>query len=262
MFGESNMVEQLIPQLLEDEEHDGHPLRHALEELWQAYQHQLALIERVTAISDGYQSVLLGQNQSLQDRYNRQIRRLQKMVKISDQYQSMLRDVNATLKLASTCDALTNLANRRLMVERMTAEIASADRRDRPLSLILVDIDHFKRINDEMGHDAGDRVLIRIARSLASELRPYDTCARWGGEEFMILLPDTPEVAALRVAERLCRNIYNLQHTDFPSDIRVSVSIGVAEHKTGFSMEDLVKRTDTALYEAKAAGRNTAILSQ
>jgi diguanylate cyclase (GGDEF)-like protein len=254
-------VEQQILKLIEDPMYAGHPLLEALGTLWEQYQAQLAQIERVTSISDGYQSVLMEKNLSLGERYARQIRQLRKIVRISDHYQAMLRDVNVTLKLASTRDPLTNLANRRLMLERMTEEVASASRLDRPLSANLVDIDHFKQINDRLGHDAGDRVLIGIARALALELRAYDVCARWGGEEFMVLLPDTRGVGALRVAERLCRNVYALHHLGLPADVRVSVSIGVAEYHPDYSLNDMIKRADDALYEAKNSGRNRAVLA-
>jgi diguanylate cyclase (GGDEF)-like protein len=254
-------VEQAITEILNDPAALKNPAGQALAALWERYQHQLAQLEKVSAISDGYQSVLLEQNQTLEERYARQIRQLRKIVRISDHYQQMLRDVNLTLKLASTQDPLTNLSNRRLMMDRMTAELASAERLNRPLSLFLVDIDHFKKINDTLGHDAGDRVLIEIARTLAKELRAYDVCARWGGEEFMVLLPETPGNGALRVAERLCRNVQHIEFMGLPPDIRISVSVGVAEYERGSSVAALIKRADIALYGAKRAGRNTAVLN-
>jgi len=255
------MVEQDVTQLLDRPEFEGHPLRQALAGLWDQYQHHLHQLEKLTAISDGFQSVLLEQNQSLEERYARQLRQLRKIVRISDHYQEMLREVNLTLKLASTRDPLTNLANRRLMMERLSAEVASAERLGRPLSLILIDIDHFKEVNDSLGHDAGDRVLMEISRALARELRAYDVCARWGGEEFLILLPETPGIGALRVSERLCRHVSGIEFMGLPPDVRVTVSIGVAEYQMGSSVSEVVKRADAALYEAKRAGRNTAILA-
>lgn len=248
-------------RLLEDARYDGDPMREALSGLWECYQHQLLQLERLTSISDGFQSALLKRHQTLEDRFARQIRQLRKIVRISDHYQEMLRQVNLSLKLASTRDPLTELANRRLMMERMESEVAAGERMARPLSLILVDIDHFKQINDSLGHDAGDRVLIEMARALARELRAYDVCARWGGEEFMILLPDTPGAGAMRVAQRLCRNLSALPYAGLPPDTRVTVSIGVAEYQIGSSVRDLIKRADDALYDAKRAGRDTAMLA-
>lgn len=260
-LAETADLEEVIAHLLEEGGREGDPMREALATLWERYQHQLGQLERLTSISDGFQSALLQQHQSLEDRYARQIRQLRKIVRISDHYQEMLRQINLTLKLASTRDPLTNLANRRLMMERVEAEVASAERQNRPLSLILVDIDHFKAINDSLGHDAGDRVLIEMSRALSRELRAYDVCARWGGEEFMILLPDTPGSGALRVAERLCRNMRTLPYMGLPADTRVTVSVGVAEYRMGSSLGELIKRADGALYDAKRAGRDTAVLA-
>lgn len=254
-------LEQAITDILADGRHDEHPAREALASLWQNYQHHLTQLERMTCISDGFQTALIQQHQTLEQRYDRQMRQVRKIVRISDHYQEMLRDVNATLKLASTRDPLTNLANRRLMMERMEAEIAATDRHRRPLSLILVDIDHFKNINDSMGHDAGDRVLIEMSRALARELRTYDVCARWGGEEFMILLPDTPGTGAMRVAERVCQTMRTLPYLGLPPETRVTVSIGVAEYGPGSSLGEAVKRADAALYAAKHGGRDRAVLA-
>lgn len=255
-------LEQNIAELLADPQFDGHPVREALSALFEQYQDHLTQIERLTSISDGYQSVMRERNRSLGDRYRKQMRQLQKIVRISDHYQEMMRDLNKALKTASTQDPLTGLPNRRLILERLNGEVALVERRDTPFSLALVDVDHFKRINDAFGHDTGDRALIAIAHALTTGLRAYDVCARWGGEEFLILLPETPGPAAVAIAERLRVLVDTLHDPQLPEGIEFSVSIGIAQHRADSPLADTIKRADLALYEAKDKGRNRIVLTE
>jgi diguanylate cyclase (GGDEF)-like protein len=142
------------------------------------------------------------------------------------------------------------------MLDRLKAEAAVARRRDRPFSLLVIDIDHFKQVNDEYGHDTGDNVLIAIARAMTEGLRAYDVCARWGGEEFLALLPQTTGPDALEISNRLRSKIEGLAYPELPDSVRCSVSIGIAEHAAGADVTETVKRADTALYAAKRGGRN------
>lgn len=245
-----------IDELLSDSQYENHPLRAALEQLHQRQQDQVAQLERLTSISDGYQSVLNQRYQTLTERHQKQLRQLQKIVKISDHYQKMLQDLNETLRIASTQDPLTGLFNRRLMLDRLQNEAVLTKRRKNTFSILLIDVDHFKNINDNFGHDVGDKALVAIANALTLALRASDVCARWGGEEFLILLPDTNEAGGIEIANRLSGAVCALQLPDVSVDTTLTVSIGLTEHQLENSLEETIKRADLALYAAKAAGRN------
>jgi diguanylate cyclase len=259
---DDGQLEQKIDGLLADPQFEGHPLREALAALFQQYHDHLMRMERITSISDHYQSAVRERNQSISARYDKQLRQLLKIVRISDHYQEMLHDLNQKLRVASMQDALTGLPNRRLMLDRLNAETTLAARQGTVFSLALIDIDHFKQVNDWMGHDVGDATLIEVARALSTGARPYDVCARWGGEEFLLLLPHTTGPSALEVAGRLRMKVEMLEHPKLPDPLRVSVSIGVAEHRPTDSLEATIKRADLALYEAKRSGRNHVVLSE
>jgi diguanylate cyclase len=258
---EEGHFDQRIAELLADPQYEGHPLQQALAELFSRYSDQVTQLERLTSISDGYQSVLHARNQSLSTRYRKQMRQLEKIVRISDHYQKMMRELNEALKTASMQDPLTELPNRRFMAERLEAETALSQRQNSVFSLAVIDIDFFKTINDAWGHDVGDKTLICIAQAIANSLRTYDICARWGGEEFMVLLPQTTGPQALEIANRLRVSIGKLCDQSLPSGDSVSISVGLAEHSPGTALSDTMKRADLALYEAKNTGRNRAILA-
>ena len=254
-----DQLEDDIAALLDDAAYDDHPLRAALQELWETHRDYLLQLERLTAISDGYQSAIRERNQSMKQRYQKQLRQLNKIVRISDRYGEMQRELNDALRIASTHDPLTDLPNRRLILDRLKAETASVERGRATFALALLDIDRFKRINDQSGHDAGDAALIGVARALSGSLRAYDLCARWGGEEFMLLLPETPLAAALLISERLRATIAALQPAQLSGEHRVTVSIGLTVFAPGESWDETIKRADVALYEAKNQGRNRVV---
>jgi diguanylate cyclase (GGDEF)-like protein len=162
------------------------------------------------------------------------------------------------LEARSTHDALTGLPNRRLFEDRIATAIAEADRFGHPLSLLAIDIDHFKQLNDAHGHQAGDEALVAVARTLARGVRAVDTVARIGGEEFVIILSRADAIEASRVAEKLRREIAALSlrgSRDQPL-VHLSISIGVAQRRPGENASSWLERADQALYEAKRAGRN------
>jgi diguanylate cyclase (GGDEF)-like protein len=176
--------------------------------------------------------------------------------------QDELRAAKAELERLSITDALTGLHNRRHFQDRLAAELHRAQRYGDPLALLMIDLDHFKRVNDTWGHPAGDAVLRGTAELVRSSVRDLDTCARFGGEEFAIVLPNTPLGGALVVAERVWRNLGSQRHAvgtpEAPQEVAVSASIGVAFYPaqaTG-DADTLVKRADEALYCAKREGRN------
>ncbi|MCR9255428.1 MAG: GGDEF domain-containing protein [Alphaproteobacteria bacterium] len=161
---------------------------------------------------------------------------------------------------AATTDPLTGLANRRLFFSRAEAEVERCKRYGRPLSVVVLDIDHFKRVNDRFGHGGGDRVLRNLALIMTKAVRTYaDLPARFGGEEFVILAPETNLVAALRLAERLREAIEKMVTKIGRVEVKVTASLGAAEMDLASesdSLEKALSRADRALYAAKAAGRN------
>lgn len=190
-----------------------------------------------------------------------QLGRMQKVVRICGHYQKMLRARNQALMVASTQDPLTDLPNRRSMLDRLHAEVALAARHLAPFSLAALDIDGFKKVNDTFGHGVGDLVLASIAGSLSRGMRAYDVCARWGGEEFLVLLPETPGPRAQDLADRLRRTVEGREHAGVPTGLRPTVSAGVAEHRLDGQLAETILRADRALYAAKRAGRNRVALA-
>ncbi|GEM_PF-374927 len=161
-------------------------------------------------------------------------------------------DLIRELKFLADVDSLTGLYNRRKIEEILRQEIERAKRYGSPLSILLIDVDNFKQINDTYGHQKGDEVLRKMASLIRAEIRATDAVGRFGGEEFLIVLPQTDHQSALRVAERLRRRMAG---TDFGVD-RLTVSIGVTSLKGNEDMKTLFARVDRAMYLAKEKGRN------
>lgn len=162
-------------------------------------------------------------------------------------------DTEKRLKQLATTDTLTGICNRRSFDDTLEREVNRATRFSSPLSLILFDIDHFKRINDTFGHPTGDRVLAQLAGAVGSTIRTTDLFARWGGEEFVVLLPGSDLDSAHQLAEKL-RLL--LENQPFPEVGQVTCSFGVAEYAPGDNADGLLKKVDLCLYQAKTSGRN------
>ncbi|BBA70063.1 diguanylate cyclase [Geobacter sulfurreducens] len=190
------------------------------------------------------------------EKYGKLLRRFNKIVSISDSYQSQLRELNARLELMARTDLLTGLANHWEMVMRLAAEQSRSERNGKVFSIVLADIDHFKKVNDTHGHQAGDRVIRGIADTLRTNIRREDICSRWGGEEFLIILPEADLPRAGAVAAKLLAKVRNTVVPWDGRDIRVTVSIGYGTSEPGMSVDELIRRVDDALYSAKAAGRD------
>jgi len=172
--------------------------------------------------------------------------------------QDELKQSNERLKQLSNTDPLTHLHNRRYMMEMLAREIRRAERKGTHLSLIMMDIDHFKKVNDQYGHQSGDAVLQALAKLAAMGLRNYDCAARYGGEEFVLVLPETTHDDAMTMAERIRERIQAHSFTGQIRSLKATISIGVATYPAPFisSIDDLIREADEALYRAKAAGRN------
>jgi diguanylate cyclase (GGDEF)-like protein len=158
-------------------------------------------------------------------------------------------------------DALTGLANRRAFDETVAREFRRARRTGTPLCLAMLDIDHFKRINDSFSHAAGDEVIVRLAQLMRGQCRDIDVLARWGGEEFALLMPQTRLEDAARVCERLREAFAQEPFDSLQAGLRITVSIGLASEEGLESHEALLVRADAALYRAKRGGRNQVVLS-
>lgn len=164
-----------------------------------------------------------------------------------------LETINELLEKQATTDALTGIFNRMKFNKVLTFEMKRSERYHCPLSLILFDIDHFKHVNDQYGHHAGDRVLVRMTKLVSANMRQTDIFARWGGEEFVILTPGITLEQSVIVANKARRKI---ETYDFENPSRVTASFGVAEYQAGDNSTSLINRADDALYRAKEAGRN------
>jgi two-component system cell cycle response regulator len=171
------------------------------------------------------------------------------------QLQDQLRERNAELDRMSRTDTLTGLANRRHLDEELVRQFSVARRTGRPVVVLLLDIDHFKNVNDTYGHPAGDAVLQEFARRLQQSVRVADVAGRWGGEEFLVILPDSSLPAALKVAERIRVVTAMTPVAVGDASIPVTVSGGCADALFG-TPDEVVARADEALYAAKLGGRN------
>ncbi len=174
-----------------------------------------------------------------------------------------LAEANTRLAQLAVTDGLTGLYNHRHFHERLALETERSQRSGLPLSLLMLDVDHFKQFNDTFGHPAGDEVLRQLARVLADTRRANDVVARYGGEEFAVILVDTPKFTAAKVAERVRERINTHDFAEAaPRAGKLSASIGVATFPDdGADAETLVRSADTALYAAKRSGRNRVVLA-
>ena len=172
--------------------------------------------------------------------------------------QDNLKESNQRLLQLSLTDPLTELNNRRHLMEILDNEFERSRRTNDPCALVMVDLDHFKRVNDTYGHQQGDVVLRATALEIKRQLRQYDSAARFGGEEFALLLPETSPKDALMVAERLRQSLCDIKFTGSISALTMTASFGIATipNEKINSVEDLIRLADDALYAAKSNGRN------
>lgn len=156
-------------------------------------------------------------------------------------------------------DPLTGLANRRALMQRLEEEWAGIERRGGTLAIIMADIDHFKKVNDEHGHPVGDRALQRVADVIRDQSRINDLVSRYGGEEFAVVVPDEETDGAVKLAERCRSRIEEIRLSTGSETVTMTCSFGVAQYRKGDDAETLLSRADDALYRAKEAGRNRVV---
>ena len=166
---------------------------------------------------------------------------------------------NEQLRLLTTLDPLTQVYNRRGFTDAVGKEFSKYKRSDELFSIILIDIDFFKRINDEHGHEGGDQVLIKFANILSQCTRDYDILARWGGEEFIVLLPNTKLKEAINIANKYGEIIRKEKFMVANTSIRMSLTAGVANIQDYASIDECIKRADNLLYEGKNSGRDQVL---
>jgi diguanylate cyclase (GGDEF)-like protein len=180
-----------------------------------------------------------------------------------------LRASNAELETAlakltdmAVHDELTGLYNRRYLLDMLRREKARADRSGGTFCVCVLDIDHFKRINDTYGHGQGDIVLRSFARLAAQDLRAVDLLGRWGGEEFLLLLPETSSDLAEKCPQRIQTELADTSFDGLESDFRITVSAGIAQYCRGMGIDELIDQADRAMYAAKHAGRNRIVKAE
>ncbi len=175
-------------------------------------------------------------------------------------YHNLATQSDDKLELLATTDPLTGLFNRRYALETALREVALFERGSRELSYILADIDNFKSINDRLGHQAGDTALIAVSEALRSVTRVQDVMARWGGEEFLFVLPDTPRNGAVELANRMRDVVAGLEPVSGIG--RITLTFGISGQRKGETFDAAIARADKALYAGKRGGRNCVILEQ
>ncbi|QFU74640.1 diguanylate cyclase [Halioglobus maricola] len=205
----------------------------------------------------GFVAILLSMAISMARNYTSMHSKLEEQVA---QRTAQLREANQKLMKAASIDHLTGLLNRRGFTEEVALEISRAVRTGKSFSLVLADVDHFKQFNDKHGHACGDHVLRRVGVLLGERTRDVDRVARWGGEEFMLMLPETDSEGAAVLAEKLRETIAENVFEFGGQRLSLTMTFGVAEHRQGETLETCVARADTALYHGKERGRNKVMI--
>ncbi len=210
----------------------------------------------VTCIAIWYGRKLSGQLQDMNDYLEQKI--YERTESLLDTQKELLEDNSELTRMALT-DSLTGLSNRTHMNQILHKEYSRFERHNQRFGIIMLDIDHFKQINDTHGHDAGDRVLKKLAALFGGAIRTSDFIARWGGEEFLICCTTIEEEDLLPIAETIRQLVAN---TDFEANQKITASLGCAAIVRGENISELIKRADIALYEAKNNGRNQSVVSE
>lgn len=217
--------------------------------------------EKVIADIHNSDNKLLEEFTHLSECYNMLRLQVNKLSAENEQLKTELVNMVRSLDLASRIDGMTGLANRRDIMEKIDREATRSQRHQHPLTILLVNIDDFKKVNDTHGYNAGDDVLVEIARVLRSCVRNEDICARWGGEEFLILLPETGTESSLQVAKKVLEAMSMTEFKANKPGIHITVSIGICEHNPSQTVQESIARVHQALLHAKMGGKNRYIIA-
>jgi diguanylate cyclase (GGDEF)-like protein len=217
--------------------------------------------EKVIADIRHADNILLDEFTQLSDCYKALRQQVIKLSSENDQLKTQLVNMVRSLDLASRVDGMTGLANRRDIMEKIDREATRSQRHGRPFTILLVNVDDFKKVNDTYGYNSGDDVLVEIARVLMSCIRNEDICARWGGEEFVILLPETSSENSLPVANKVLEAMCMTEFKANKPGIHITVSIGICEHNPSQTVHECITRLNQALLHAKQGGKNRYIVA-
>jgi len=207
-------------------------------------------------------SILLTELTQLNEKSIQLERQVEKLTAENEQLKTQLVNMVRSLDLASRIDGMTGLANRRDIMEKIDREATRSQRHQHPFTIVLVNVDKFKQVNDTYGYNAGDDVLVEISRVLRSCVRNEDICARWGGEEFLLLLPETNAEASLSVANKVLESVSMTEFKANKPGIRITVSIGICEHDLSQSVQECISKVNQAVLLAKQNGRNRYIIAK
>lgn len=190
---------------------------------------------------------------------NKEILNGLKMQEELEASKAALEEMNRKLYEKATKDALTKLFNRRKMTDLIEYEYDRAQRNTLPFSIIITDIDHFKKVNDTYGHDCGDVVLAEVSKTLMSMVRKQDQVGRWGGEEFLLLLPETDTEGALTLAEKMRSKIEESAYCCGQTELKITMTFGISSFSDKKTDKTVIKEADLALYDGKNNGRNRCV---
>jgi len=211
-----------------------------------------------TSISEGDSAAREGVHE-ISSKPDKELIRLRALVTLVNTITGELKEANAELERLAERDALTGLYNRRKMLSLLEEQLSRSERYEKPFCVLMADIDNFKSINDTYGHQAGDEVLVGISRVLSKSLRSTDMYSRWGGEEFLVLMPETELEGGVAVAEKLRIEVLKF-FNDKPIG-EISISVGLTAYREGDCVESLLSRADRAMYIAKHRGKNLVAIS-
>jgi diguanylate cyclase (GGDEF)-like protein len=217
--------------------------------------------EKVIADIRHTDNVLLEEFTHLSESYKKFQQQMNRLSTENKQLKTELVNIVRSLELASRIDGLTGLANRRDIMEKISREGTRSQRHQHPFTVLMVNVDDFKKVNETYGYNSGDDVLVEIARVLRSCVRNEDICARWGGEEFLILLPETNTENSLPVAKKVLESISMTEFKANKPGIYITVSIGVCEHNPDQTVHECISRVNQALLQAKKEGKNRYMIA-
>lgn len=244
----------------------------------QIYERELQLLKKINQIQvDNFisKAELFKEFVELSNEYAKLLKQTIKITRIGDSNQRKLflaneqiekqkKELNLAyqkMEMLARTDPLTQLSNRRDFLERLQYEIIRFERSGKPFSVVLGDIDDFKSVNDRYGHDCGDFVLVNLAKIFKSMLRKQDSVGRWGGEEFILLLPEAPLPGGKKVAEGIRKQIAGETFSYQEHRISITITFGVCVYNGVMDIDTCIKRADEALYSGKHQGKNCVVLA-